>query len=91
MASVRRRLPVNSEDVATWARLSEKVTGGLVAIVLRHDYEPDGLVGGRDLIGEAVASVHEVHAQGEGVLAQLLDLVLVADAVAAAVRSGPDD
>jgi hypothetical protein len=87
VAAVRRRLPVNSEDVATWARLADQVSGGLVAIVLRHDFEPEGLIGGRDLISEAVESVHEVEAQGDGVLAQLLDLVLVADAVVAAVRS----
>jgi hypothetical protein len=36
-----------------------------------------------------VTSVHEVSARGDGVLAQLLDLVLVADAVAAALRAGP--
>lgn len=89
VASVRRRLPVNSDDLATWSRLAARVPGGTVAIVLRHDYEPEGLVGGRDLIGEVVTSVHEVSARGDGVLAQLLDLVLVADAVAAAVRAGP--
>ena len=88
--SVRRRLPVNSEDVATWARLAERAPAGLVAIVLRHDFEPEGLIGGRDLLGGAVTSVHEVVARGDGVLAQLLDLVLVADAVAAALRSTSD-
>lgn len=90
VASIRRRLPVNPEDVATWSRLADNVTGGLVAIVLRHDHEPDGLAGGRDLLGEAVISVREVNARGDGALAQLLDLVLVADAVAAAVRAGSD-
>ena len=90
VASVRRRLPVNAEDVATWSRLAEKVTGGVVAVVLRHDYEPEGLAGGRDLLGETVTSVREVTARGDGALAQLLDLVLVADAVAAAVRTDSD-
>jgi len=85
--AVRRRLPVNSEDVATWSRLSEKVTGGVVAVVLRHDHEPEGLTGGHDLLGESVSTVIEVSATGDGALAQLLDLVLVADAVAAALRA----
>lgn len=90
VASVRRRLPVNRDDAATWSRLVDKVSGGAVAIVLRHDYEPEGLVGGRDLIDNVVSSVHEVTARGDGALAQLLDLVLVADAVAAALLAGPE-
>jgi DNA-binding MurR/RpiR family transcriptional regulator len=90
VASIRRRLPVNPDDVATWSRLADQITEGLVAIVLRHDHEPEGLTGGRDLLGEAVVSVCEVTARGDGALAQLLDLVLVADAVAAAVRTDPN-
>ena len=44
-------------------------------------------MGGRDLLGEAVVAVHEVQARGDGALAQLLALVLIARAVAAALRA----
>ena len=64
---------------------------GVVAVVLRHDHEPEGLAGGRDLLGEVVSTVIEVSAAGDGALAQLLDLVLVADAVAAARQSAAAD
>ena len=63
------------------------VTRQLVTIVnLRHDSEHPqvsrrfDLVG--DLVREAVAGIEEVQAEGDGDLAQLLDLVLVGDLVA---------
>jgi glucose/mannose-6-phosphate isomerase len=63
------------------------VTRQLVTIVnLRHDSEHPqvsrrfDLVG--DLVREAVAGIEEVRAEGDGDLAQLLDLVLVGDFVA---------
>ena len=63
------------------------VTRQLVTIVnLRHDSEHPqvsrrfDLVG--DLVREAVAGIEEVQAEGDGDLAQLLDLVLVGDFVA---------
>ena len=83
VASVRRNLPADEAEAATWATLARGVEAGVVAVVLRHDFEPPGLADRGDLLGSAVTAVHEVRAGGDGALAQLLDLVLVGDAVAA--------
>ncbi len=85
VAAVRRRLPTGEADVATGVRLSEATTKGAVLVVLRHDYEPEGLDGGVALLTEAFAEIHTFTAEGDGPLAQLLDLVLLADATAAAL------
>lgn len=85
VAAVRRRLPQGPADVATGVRLADATTGGAVVIVLRHDFEPEGLAGGVSLLDDAFDEVHTFVAEGDGPLAQLLDLVLVADAVAAAL------
>lgn len=85
VAAVRRRLPTGPVDVATGVRLAEATRKGAVLIVLRHDFEPDGLAGGVDLLSDAFDEIHTFHAEGDGPLAQLLDLVLLADAVAAAL------
>ena len=85
VAAVRRRLPTGPTDVATGVRFSEATRGGAVMIVLRHDFEPEGLDGGVALLDDAFEEVHVFHAEGDGPLAQLLDLVLLADAVAAAL------
>ncbi len=81
--AVRRRLPTDAVDAATWHRLHEHTTGGVVAIVLRHGLEPAGSTDGVELLRGGLAGFHEVHAEGDGALAQLLDLLLVGDAVAA--------
>jgi hypothetical protein len=85
VASVRRRLPTGPADVATGVRLADATRDGAVLIVLRHSYEPEGLDGGLTLLDEAFDEVHTFEAEGDGPLAQLLDLVLQADAVAAAL------
>jgi len=85
VAAVRRRLPTGASDVATGVRLSNATTEGAVLIVLRHDFEPEGLDGGVALLEEAFEEIHTFVAEGNGPLAQLLDLVLLADAVAAAL------
>jgi hypothetical protein len=85
VAAVRRRLPTGEADVATGVRLSEATTNGAVLVVLRHDYEPEGLDGGVALLTEAFDEIHTFAAEGDGPLAQLLDLVLLADAAAAAL------
>ena len=91
VSSVRRNLPADEAEAASWATLARRVPNGVTAIVLRHDFEPSGLADRIDLIGAAVAATYEVRAEGEGALAQLLDLVLVADAVAdVAARRGID-
>jgi len=86
LAAVRRRLPTGQVDVDAGARLADTTRNGAVLVLLRHDAEPDGLDGGVALARERFDHVVEIHADGEGPLAQLLDLVLVADAVAAALR-----
>lgn len=83
VAAVRRRLPTGPVDVATGVRLAEATRDGAVVIVLRHDFEPEGLAGGVALLEDAFDEVHTFVAEGDGPLAQLLDLVLLADAVAA--------
>jgi glucose/mannose-6-phosphate isomerase len=85
VAAVRRRLPTGPADVATGVRLSDATRDGVVLIVLRHDFEPDGLDGGVALLDAAFDDIHTFVAEGDGPLAQLLDLVLLADAVAAAL------
>lgn len=85
VAAVRRRLPTGPADVATGVRLSEATRNGAVLVVLRHDFEPEGLDGGVALLDDAFPEIHTFVAGGDGPLAQLLDLVLLADAVAAAV------
>ena len=83
VASVRRNLPADEAEAASWATLAGRIPAGVVAVVLRHDFEPPGLADRIDLLGPAVDALHEVRAEGEGALTQLLDLVLVGDAVAA--------
>ena len=85
VASVRRRLPTGPVDVATGVRLHDASSEGAVVILLRHDFEPPGLDGGVALLDDAFDEVHTFRAEGDGPLAQLLDLVLLADAVAAAL------
>ena len=96
VSSVRRNLPADESEAASWTTLGRRVPAGVAAIVLRHDFEPRGLADRIDLLGTAVSALHEVRAEGVGPLAQLLDLVLVGDAVAELAASrrrdiaGPD-
>ena len=84
VASVRRNLPADEAEAASWSTLARRIPEGVATIVLRHDFEPQGLADRIDLLA-AVSTVHEVRAAGEGALAQLLDLVLIGDAVAESV------
>ena len=82
VSSVRRNLPADEAEAASWSTLARGVPAGVTTIMLRHDFEPQGLADRIDLLSAAVSAVHEVRAAGEGPLAQLLDLVLIGDAVA---------
>ena len=82
VSSVRRNLPADEAEAASWGTLAQWIPSGVTTIVLRHDFEPPGLADRIDLLEGALTTVQEVRAAGEGALAQLLDLVLVADAVA---------
>lgn len=90
VACVRRRIPTGATDVATGRRLADATANGAVVIVLRHDFEPPGLDGGVALIDEAFEHVHTFRAEGDGPLAQLFDLILMADAVAAVLAADRD-
>ena len=82
VSSVRRNLPADEAEAASWGTLAQWIPSGVTTILLRHDFEPQGLADRIDLLEGARTTVHEVRAAGEGALAQLLDLVLVGDAVA---------
>ncbi len=87
VACVRRRIPTGATDIATGRRLADATTNGAVIIVLRHDFEPAGLDGGVAMLEDAFDHVHTFRAEGDGPLAQLFDLILTADAVAAALAA----
>jgi len=91
VAAVRRRLPTGPTDVETGKRLDDATQNGAVLIMLRHTDEPAGLDGGAALARERFEHVFEIQAEGEGPLAQLLDLVLVADAVATVLIGDVED
>ncbi|HEX9530215.1 MAG TPA: SIS domain-containing protein, partial [Acidimicrobiales bacterium] len=83
-------------EIQGWGQHGD-VTRQLITIVnLRHDAEHPQVSRRFELVGELVREVvhgiEEVHAEGEGDLAQLLDLVLFGDFVSlhAAAREGID-
>jgi glucose/mannose-6-phosphate isomerase len=70
-------------EICAWGQHGD-VTRQLITLVeLRHGYEHERLqrrfAGGRELIDECVHQILTVDAQGEGRLAQLLDLMYVGD------------
>lgn len=72
-------------EVVGWG-LHPELSKDLITIVnLRHDTEHPQIARRielvRELVGEHVAGVVEVRAEGEGELAQLMDLVLIGDVV----------
>ena len=79
--AVRRSLPTNAADVTTSLRLADHANNGVVVIVLRHDYEPEGLDGGVALLDSSFGEVHTFYARGNDPLSQILDLLLLAAAV----------
>jgi glucose/mannose-6-phosphate isomerase len=72
-------------EVAGWGQHGDLTRQAFTVVNLRHDYEHPQVVRRFDvvtpLLEEVVSSVQEVRAEGEGQLAQLLDLVLVGDFV----------
>ena len=79
--AVRRSLPRNPSDVSTSLRLAAESRNGVVVIVLRHDFEPQGLDGGVSLLDDSFDEVHTFSANGNDPLSQMLDLLLLAAAV----------
>lgn len=86
-------------EIAGWGQLGDVTRQVLSVVNLRHDAEHPQVVRRFELVSEllreVVADVIEVRADGEGDLAQLLDLVMVGDfaslhlAVAAGIDPGP--
>jgi glucose/mannose-6-phosphate isomerase len=73
-------------EVAGWGQHGDVTRQAFTLVNLRHDYEHPQVMRRFDVVNamvdEVVASVEEVRAEGEGQLAQLLDLILVGDFVA---------
>ena len=66
-----------------WGQAGDVTRQTITAVGLRHDFEHPQVIRRFDLVwkmlDEVVAGIEEVHAEGEGQLAQLLDLILVGD------------
>jgi glucose/mannose-6-phosphate isomerase len=74
-----------ADEVSGWGQHGDVTRQVLTSVLLRHAYErPDVRRAFEHLVPileESVLAVHQVEAQGEGPLAQLLDLAYVGDAV----------
>ncbi len=83
-------------EVAGWGQHGDLTRQAFTVVNLRHDFEHPQVVRRFEvvdgLVEEVVSSVEEVRAEGEGQLAQLLDLIMVGDFVSLhmAAREGLD-
>lgn len=83
-------------EMAGWGQHGDITRQVLSLVLLRHDEEPpevtEQFLQVETWTEEVMAGIHTVQAEGEGALAQLLDLVLVGDVVAVelAARYGID-
>ena len=72
-------------EICGWGQHGDITRQVFTLVYLRHDHEHPQVMRRfdvvRDLIDEVVAGVEEVHAEGEGALAQLFDLMLFGDFV----------
>jgi glucose/mannose-6-phosphate isomerase len=72
-------------EAAGWGQHGDVTRQMLTLIFLRHDHEHPQVARRfdllRELMLEVVGSIHAVDAQGDGLMAQLFDLVLVGDLV----------
>jgi glucose/mannose-6-phosphate isomerase len=70
-------------EICSWGQHGDVTRQLLTLVELRHGYEHDRLklrfAAGRELVDECVHQILTVDAQGEGRLAQLLDLMYVGD------------
>lgn len=88
-------------EVVGWDALSDHTKQHLAVVSLRHDDEHPQVTRRFDLVdehmGPHVSAIHQVRAEGDGDLAQLMDLVMLGDftslhmAVQAGVDPGPVD
>ena len=83
-------------EIAGWGQHGDLTRQALTLVALRHDDEHPQVQRRYELVyelmDEVVASIEEVRAEGEGSLAQLLDLVLLGDftSIHLALREGVD-
>ncbi|MGH9188576.1 MAG: bifunctional phosphoglucose/phosphomannose isomerase [Acidimicrobiales bacterium] len=83
-------------EIAGWGQHGDLTRQAITLVGLRHDYEHPQVMHRFELtyrmLSEVMAGVEEVAAQGEGELAQLLDLVLIGDftSLYLAVQEGID-
>ena len=70
-------------EVAGWGQHGDLTRQVFTIVNLRHEYEHPQVARRFDvvdaLLGEVVGSIETVHAEGEGQLAQLLDLIMLGD------------
>ncbi|WP_436792944.1 SIS domain-containing protein [Actinospongicola halichondriae] len=83
-ASFANALPdLGDDELAGWGQHGDMTRQVFSLVELRHDHEPAGTDGPMarvaDLLDEVVHERHVVAAEGEGVLAQVLDLVFYGD------------
>lgn len=83
-------------EVVGWGQHGDVTRQAITMVTLRHDGEHPQVTRRFELVAElvreAVASIEEVRAEGEGELAQLLDLIIIGDFVSLemAFREGID-
>ncbi|MCB1256549.1 MAG: bifunctional phosphoglucose/phosphomannose isomerase [Microthrixaceae bacterium] len=72
-------------EICGWAQHGDMTRQVLTLVQLRHSFEGDRNAAAMDIVGEitdeVVAGVHEVRAEGDGMLAQFFDLVMMGDFV----------
>ena len=70
-------------EIAGWGQHGDLTRQAITLIALRHDFEHPQVMRRFELVfrmvDEVVASIEQIEAQGDGQLAQLLDLILVGD------------
>ena len=86
MASFANRVPeLTHNEICGWGQHGDVTRQVLTLVQLRHDFEHPQVVRRvelvKEIVDEVVASVQEVRAEGDGILAQLFDLVLFGDFV----------
>jgi len=83
-------------EIAGWGQHGDLTRQAISLVTLRHDFEHPQVMHRFDfvagMIDEVVGGIHEVRAEGDGELAQLLDLILVGDftSVHRAIQEGVD-
>lgn len=84
VAAFANQVPeLTHDEICGWGQDGDVTRQIFQLFLLRHDFEHPQvsrrLAVVDELLDEVVGAVHTVHAQGEGMLAQLLDLALVGD------------